>query len=91
MRRFVKKPLMIEAFLYGIDDFPEWMELAIPDNLAAVHLHADAKENYMLIRTLEGTMRANYGDYIIKGIKGEIYPCKAKIFEESYDELHSYE
>lgn len=37
------------------------------------------------IETLEGTMRANPGDYIITGIKGEKYPCKADIFEASYE------
>ena len=39
----------------------------------------------MFIETLEGTMTAQKGDYIIKGIKGEFYPCKKEIFQESYD------
>lgn len=37
------------------------------------------------IETLEGTVRAQVGDYIIKGVKGEIYPCKPDIFEATYD------
>ena len=37
------------------------------------------------IETLEGTMRVTYGDWVIKGVKGELYPCKADIFEQSYE------
>lgn len=39
----------------------------------------------MLIRTLEGTMAANPGDWIIRGVKGEFYPCKPDIFEATYE------
>ena len=39
----------------------------------------------MIIRTLEGNMIATKGDYIIKGVQGEIYPCKPDIFEQTYD------
>ena len=37
------------------------------------------------IETLEGTMHANVGDYIITGVEGEVYPCKARIFEKTYE------
>lgn len=39
------------------------------------------------INTLEGTMKAGYGDYIIKGVKGEFYPCKPDIFLATYEEV----
>lgn len=39
------------------------------------------------VRTLEGDMEAKIGDYIIKGVKGEIYPCRKDIFEETYEEV----
>jgi len=39
----------------------------------------------MLIHTLEGTHQANPGDYIIRGVKGELYPCKPDIFELTYE------
>lgn len=39
----------------------------------------------LVIRTLEGDMTASYGDYIIKGVKGEFYPCKPDIFNETYE------
>lgn len=40
---------------------------------------------YVHVKTLEGTMTGHVGDYIIKGIKGEFYPCRADIFEETYE------
>lgn len=43
------------------------------------------QEGGFIIRTLEGNMKANFGDYIIKGIQGEFYPCKSDIFESTYD------
>lgn len=42
-----------------------------------------------IIETLEGKMKANKGDYIIKGIKGELYPCKEDIFYETYDKVEN--
>ena len=42
-------------------------------------------EETMTIKTLEGDMTANVGDYIIKGVKGEFYPCKPDIFEQTYE------
>lgn len=41
------------------------------------------------IHTLEGTMQASYGDYIVKGVQGEFYPCKPDIFEQTYEEAES--
>ena len=43
-------------------------------------------KEYMEIETLEGVMKANIGDYIIKGVNGEFYPCKPDIFEKTYEE-----
>lgn len=39
------------------------------------------------IKTLEGVMKANYGDYIIEGVSGEYYPCKPDIFKKTYEEV----
>ena len=41
----------------------------------------------MIIKTLEGNMAANIGDYVIKGVKGEIYPCKPDIFNMTYEQV----
>ena len=43
-------------------------------------------KGYMEIETLEGVMKASIGDYIIKGVNGEFYPCKPDIFEKTYEE-----
>ena len=45
----------------------------------------DAGHPQLLIHTLEGVMRANFGDWIIRGVKGEFYPCKPEIFEATYE------
>jgi len=46
------------------------------------------KEGIIKIHTLEGVMTANIGDYIVKGIKGEFYPCKPDIFAETYEPVN---
>ena len=58
--------------------------------MAATNISIRLKEEgTLLIRTLEGDHIASVGDYIIKGIKGEIYPCKPDIFEKTYEEVES--
>ncbi len=47
-------------------------------------VYIDPASGDLMIRTLEGDMRARYGDYIIKGIRGEFYPCNADIFNSTY-------
>ena len=47
------------------------------------------KEEYLLIDTLEGVMKARVDDYIIKGVHGEFYPCKPDIFNETYEDLNT--
>ena len=83
-RRFVKKPIEIEAFRFGFDVIPEWF------SGEGVEIVESKDDYYSLIRTLEGTMRANIGDFIIKGIKGEIYPCNDQIFWASYEEVNCH-
>ena len=45
------------------------------------------KNDVLIIPTLEGTMAAEIGSYIIRGIKGEYYPCRGDIFEDTYEEV----
>lgn len=87
MSIFIKKPVKIEAFKWtgGPDqtEDPEWIINAI--NNGSVRFENRGSKNVtLLIETLEGTHTANRGDYIIKGIKGELYPCKPDIFEATY-------
>lgn len=85
--KYVKKPVVIEAVLWTgnnaqIPDIMDW----ISDSGGRSDFALDPKHGKALfIHTLEGEMAALPGDYIIKGIKGEFYPCKPDIFEASYD------
>ena len=76
-----KKPVVIEAIQWTGDNgdaIREFMKDNKPDIVADV----DVK---VLIHTMEGTMEASSGDWIIRGVKGEYYPCKPDIFEETYE------
>ena len=53
----------------------------------SVVIEAYRTETEETIETLEGVMKANKGDWIIKGVKGEIYPCKPDVFDMTYEEL----
>lgn len=76
-----KKPVEVDAFQFGKDEYPLWFIFRI--NKKTIIL----KNECAYIKTLEGTMTANKGDYIIKGVKGEIYPCKPDIFEATYEKV----
>lgn len=86
--KFRKKPVVIEAFQYGIDNQPAWFR----DKVSSDDIICYCKYGLLIpkncfceIKTLEGTMTANYSDYIIQGVNGEIYPCKADIFDKTYE------
>ncbi|WP_316397333.1 hypothetical protein [Bradyrhizobium sp. 33ap4] len=87
MAQYRKKPVVIDAFKWtaGPDqtDDPLWIKEAIVRG--DVTFTGDSLSNVtMQIKTLEGVMTANVGDYVIRGVKGEIYPCKPDIFEATY-------
>jgi hypothetical protein len=77
--RFRKKPVEIEAWRIGSLDEPR------PDWLRGNPVVRGNGESYIEIETLEGTMRGNRGDWIIRGVQGELYPCRADIFEQTYE------
>jgi hypothetical protein len=77
-RKFRKKTVVIEAFKWLDDAVPKWWE-----DRNGIKLLTDTGQ--ALIPTLEGVMKANPGDWIIKGVKGEIYPVKNDIFVETYE------
>ena len=83
MMKYRKKPVEVEAFRMGIDNIPDWFMDKITSN--EIILSRNLDETYCHIETLEGTMKADYGDYIIRGVNGEIYPCKPDIFEKTYE------
>lgn len=54
------------------------------------NVYPEIAPEFMVIKTLEGNHRADIGDWIIRGVKGEFYPCKPDIFEATYDALDVY-
>ena len=88
MAKYRKKPVVIEAFKYGIDPRPDWFNDKVTSNEIITYVGTDIRDSldyYCKIKTLEGIMVGNLGDYIIQGVKGEIYPCKPDIFEATYE------
>ena len=83
--RYRKKPIVIEA-VYHEGPFYKWLWDWLKE-ANALYLSDFSIE----ISTLEGAMTAQPGDYIIKGIQGEFYPCKADIFEDTYEEVEEGE
>lgn len=77
MAKFSKKPVVIEAVKWNGDNIPEIVSFY---GGACGFNHGDPA-----IQTAEGEMRANKGDRIIKGVKGEFYPCKPDIFAATYE------
>ena len=83
-----KKPVVIEAFRYAMDSRPDWFDTKVTSNEIITYVGTDIRDSsqyYCEIKTLEGIMRGNCGDYIIKGVQGEVYPCKPDIFEMTYE------
>lgn len=84
--QYRKKPVVIEAVQFQSDwrdatmAFPRWLA----DAIASGAVDLDAKPGFAVIETIDGTMTANDSDWIIKGVKGELYPCKPDIFEATY-------
>lgn len=76
-----KKPVVIEARRITDETFDN--PHPNPEHFEGVTYDPYARE--AVIDTLEGTMYGSLGDYLVKGIKGEIYPCKPDIFEATYD------
>lgn len=89
--KYRKLTVEIEAFRLGIDYIPDWFMDKVSTNEIILHGKSSGFDHYddtsCTIRTLEGNMRGEYGDYIIKGVQGEIYPCKSEIFEKTYEKV----
>ncbi len=78
---FRKKPVVIQA-----QKFTGGNHLAIIAWITNHKQHAYIKDGCIVINTLEGAMTADVGDYIIKGVKDEFYPCKPDIFHMTYED-----
>ena len=85
IKKYKKKPLTIEAIQFEDNDD---CILAIMEFFGKRRMMVYGKDNpYIKIRTLGGTIKASVGDYIIKGVNGEFYPCKPDIFSKTYEEV----
>jgi hypothetical protein len=87
MAKFRKKPVVIEAVQLRWDTWSEMCDHADVGKLenGKPEGNQDGEHIGLAIPTLEGLMMASENDWIIKGVKGEIYPCKPDIFEETYE------
>lgn len=85
MAEYRKKPIVVEAVQYlGYESLPEIAQFMKDEYLRVLFKPVSEQ---LIIPTLEGDHEANVGDWIIKGIKGEFYPCKPDIFEQTYEKV----
>lgn len=78
--KYKKKPIVIEAM--------QWNDFNLDEVLRFLGVNGTLKSrDTILIDTLEGIMKASIGDFIIKGVDGEFYPCKPYIFEKTYERV----
>jgi hypothetical protein len=80
--RYRKRPVVVDAIQWTGNNIEK-----IWDTFGAASLYGPTETNVdsIMVRTLEGVMRAALGDWIIRGVKGELYPCKPDIFEATYE------
>ncbi len=79
VKTYRKKPLEVEAIQWVGNNYEDIIKFM------KKHVIEDLRDSSLIIPTLEGDMKASIDDFIIKGIKGEFYPCKPDIFWETYD------
>ena len=93
--KYRKRPIVVEAVRIGanagstdgsacFDEQPPWLEAALQDG--KVRNAADAGGG-VIVRTVEGEMRGRPGDWLIRGIADELYPCRSEIFDSVYETL----
>ncbi len=89
--RYRKKPVEIEAMQFTGDNHAEVVAWAQshdgPVVAESATCHGDGPPYLLIIRTLEGTMACGRNDWLIKGVRGEFYPCKPDIFAQTYESM----
>lgn len=86
MAKYRKMPVVIEAIQWDGRSLSKAIEFCGRGNLDITGKYPGE----LKIKTLEGTMNASIGDYIIRGVQGEIYPCKPDIFEQTYESVDEH-
>lgn len=87
--KYRKKPVTIEAIKLTLENINDVCKFI--GNVRSAGFDDTFTECFIEIPTLEGNMFAKSGDYIIKGVKGEFYPCKPDIFEMTYEKVEDGE
>lgn len=82
--KYRKKPVVIEAIVWNGRNEDELVSFMYGGEET---VRANVETNEFEISTLEGVMKASIGDYVIKGVQGEFYPCKPDIFESTYEKV----
>ena len=84
IKKYRKKPVVVEAVQWLGNNFSELIEfIGGKEERDKIDIHSHG----LYIKTLEGNMKVNDKDFVIKGVKGEFYPCKPDIFYETYEEI----
>lgn len=81
MRKYKKKPVIVEAIKTELGMNTKKIEEFVSKQYLQI------VNGNVFIKTLEGTMEVTPGDYIIKGVNGEFYPCKPDIFKKTYEKV----
>lgn len=94
MAKYKKKPIVVEAIRWTGSNLEEIRNFVGNDLIENYIKHFDIEMTLIkqtltgiAINTLEGTMKVDYGDYIIKDVNNELYPCKPDVFEQTYEEV----
>lgn len=88
IEKYVKRPVIIEAIQWTGKNVEEIISFVGEDNCSFRKPIKSSNFDNLVIFTLEGVHYASINDYIIKGIKGEFYPCKPDIFEQTYERVN---
>ena len=96
--KYRKKPVTIDAIQWtGYNVYDVYNFITNYEFVNEVNVQLDNNDHFyfdkdqLIIKTLEGNMIASFGDYIIRGVAGEFYPCKPDIFESTYDKVEEEE
>lgn len=83
IKTFVKKPVKVQAVRWTGDNYEE-----LADFVGHIRFVYSLDKDSVIIETLEGDHYARKGDWIIRDVNGEFYPCKPDIFKKTYEEVH---
>jgi hypothetical protein len=90
MPKFRKKPVVIEAVEIRRENYDAILALGHGSQAATIFMGWEADPVYVRVPTLEGEMRGDRGDWLIRGVKGELYPCKPDIFAATYEPADTF-